>query len=402
MREVELTELFEPKTIAVIGGSNQEGKVGYTLMEKLKNFKGEVIPINKKNSVINNLQAYKKVTDYKKKIDLAVIATPKKTVLKILKNCGKKRIKNIIIISSGFSEEGDVNTEKKILKIKKKYNLNILGPNCFGIIDPEKNLDLTFSKTTPKKGDIAFISQSGALGSYIIDLGVKLSGFISVGNMIDLDFSDFIKYFEKDPSTKKIVVYIESLKNGKKFIETCKKSKKEIIVIKAGKTNEGNMATMSHTGSLATNSKIYSGAFKQARVKEISSLLKAFDLERENILEKIKGKKVAIITNAGGAGVLITDKLSKKEYDIHGPIDLLGTATSKEYETALNNLKKGYDSVIVLITPQTMTDIEKIAEVISKSRWKYKIVACFLGKRSIQNAIEILKENDVRYLTRAV
>ncbi len=402
MKEMDLKELFEPKSIAIIGASNNEKKVGYTLMEKLKTFKGKVIPINKKNPVIHNLQAYKKVTDYKEKIDLAVIATPKKTVLKVLKNCGKKEIKNIIIISAGFSETGDFKTEKKILKIKNKYNMQILGPNCFGIIDTGKKLDLTFSKTTPKEGNIAFISQSGALGSYIIDLGIKLSGFVSVGNMIDLDFADFVKYFDNDPQTKKIVIYLESLKHGKKFIDICKKSKKEIIVIKSGKTPKGSLATMSHTGSLATNSSIYSGAFKQAKIKEMNSLLHAFDLEQENIIEKIKGKKVAIVTNAGGAGALLTDKLSRKGYEINGPKDILGTATSVEYKKALDKLEGHYDSVILLITPQTMTDLENIAETVSKSRWKYKLLVCFLGKKSIQEAIEILKKNDVHYMIQGI
>jgi acyl-CoA synthetase (NDP forming) len=402
MKEIDLKSLFEPKSIAVIGASNTEGKVGDILMEKLKLFKGKVIPINKKNPVIHNLQAYKKVTDYKNKIDLAVIATPKKTVLKILKNCGKKKIKNIIIISSGFSEQGNIKTEKKIFKLKNKYQMNILGPNCFGIIDTGKNLDLTFSKVTPKKGNIAFISQSGALGSYIIDLGIKFSGFVSVGNMLDLDFADFIKYFENDPQTKKIVIYLESLKHGKKFINICKKSKKEIVVVKAGKTDKGKIATMSHTGSLATDTEIYSGAFKQARIKEMNSLLHAFDLKQENIIEKIKGKKVAIITNAGGAGALLTDKLSRKNYKIYGPIDLLGTATSTEYKQALDKLAGRYDSIVVIITPQTMTDLEKIAQTISTSRWKYKILACFLGEKSVKEAIEILKENDVHYLIRGI
>ncbi len=400
--EKNLNSFFNAKSVAVIGASNSPGKVGNIIMKKLDKLKGRVIPINKKGEKIEGKDSYKKIADYPKKIELAIIATPSKTVPKIIEQCIKKEIKNIIIISAGFSEVGNYKLEKKILNLKLKHNLNILGPNCFGMINPKKNLDLTFAKETVKKGNTVFISQSGALGSYILDYKIPLRAFISVGNMIDLNFADWIEYFNEDKKTKKIVCYIESLHDGKRFIEACKNSKKEIIVIKAGKTEKGKNATMSHTASLATDYKIYQGAFKQAKVKQSKSLIRAFGIREENIVYKLKGKKVAIITNAGGAGALLTDQLESQGYEIYGPKDILGTATSKDYKSALNKIKANYDSIIVVLTPQTMSEPEKTACILSESKFKHKIVACFLGKSSIEEAKKILQENGISYITKAV
>jgi acetyltransferase len=220
--------------------------------------------------------------------------------------------------------------------------------------------------------------------------------------MIDLNFADWIEYFNQDKKTKKIVCYIESLHDGKKFIEACKNSTKEIIVIKAGQTEKGKHATMSHTASLATDNEIYQGAFKQAKVKQSKSLLRAFGIKEENIVYKLKGKKVAIITNAGGAGALLTDQLEKQGYTIFGPKDILGTATAKDYQSALNRIKSDYDSIIVVLTPQMMSEPEKTACILAESKLKHKIVACFLGDKSIQDAIKILQQNGISYITKAV
>lgn len=398
----ELDSFFNAKSICIIGASNKEGKVGNILVKKMKNQKGKIIPINKKEKEIEGYEAYKSIADYKQQIDLVVIAIPARKVLKALRQCAEKGIKNIIIISAGFSEDGNYSLENKMMKIKEEYNLNILGPNCFGMINPRKNIDLTFSKEGVVKGSTVFLSQSGALGSYILDFEFGLRGFISLGNMSDLSFADWIEYFNNDKKTKKIVCYIEKLKDGKKFIEVCKKSNKEIIVIKSGKTKEGKKATMSHTGSLATDDVIYQGAFKQAKVRESKSLIRAFGVREENIIYKLKGKKVAIITNAGGAGALLTDDLEKKGYDVFGPKDILGTATELEYKNALNRIKGDYDSIIVVLTPQTMSHPENTAKVIAESKYKNKIVACFLGQKSMNEAIKIFQREGISYITKAV
>jgi len=397
-----IKQFLNPKTIAVIGASTKPDKVGNILMKKLKNFKGKVIPINHKASLKGKIRAYKTVLYYPKEIDLAIIAIPAKFVPKTLEQCAKKQIKNIIIISAGFAEQKNYKLENRLTKIKNKYKLNLLGPNCFGIFNPNLNLDSTFANTTPKKGNIAVISQSGALWSYMSDLDIGFSGFVSLGNMIDLDFSDFIEYFDKDKSTTKIILYIEKLKQGKRFIQACKNSKKEIIVIKAGKTEQGIKAAISHTASLATDFEIYKGAFAQANVKIKESLAQALATKKQNIFTKLKGKKTLIITNAGGAGALIIDKLSQKNFQPNKIIDILGTAKANDYRRALERIRDDYSNIIVIFTPQTMSQPEETAHILSNSIHKDKIIALFLGDKSIKSAVEILKKNKVSVFTSGV
>ena len=373
----DLNNFFNPKTVAVIGASDNPEKVGNILMRKLSSYKGNVIPINPKKQ-------YPSVLKYPKKIDLAIIAIPNKLVNKALTECGKKKIKNVIIISAGFSEVKNFKLENQIISTAKKYKIKILGPNCFGVANPHKSLDTTFSNTSPKKGNIAFISQSGALFSYISDFPIGFSGFVSLGNQAMLSFSDFIEYFNKDKHTKKIILYIEKLKEGKRFIEACRKSKKQIIVVKAGQTKRGSEATVSHTGSLATDFKIYEGAFEQAKVKIANSLAEAFNLKKQNIKTK---NKVKIITNAGGAAALLTDQLEKRGIKTQSK-DLLGTAQAKDYKA------KGD---IYILTPQRMSEPVKTAETIPKNS-----IACFLGNKSIKRAIKVLKKRKIKYYTQCV
>ena len=399
-----LQNFFNPKTIAVVGASSNPKKVGHILVKKLLNFKGKVIPVNPKHKEILGKKSYASLTEYPGEIDLAIIAIPSKKVKEIIEECGKKQIKNMIVISAGFSEIKNFELEEKIVKIAEKYSINLLGPNCFGVANPYLNLDTTFSNTTAREGDIAFISQSGALWSSISDLSVGkfgFSGFVSLGNMACLNFYDFIKYFSEDKKTKKIVLYIEKLKQGKKFIEICKKSKKEIIAIKSGSTKKGSEATVSHTGSLATDFEIYQGVFRQANIKHADSLFSAFNYARLKI--KPKGNRIVILTNAGGAGALITDYCIKQRLNlVKPPIDLLGTATAKDYEIALNELEKQsfYDSVIVILTPQEMSEPEKTAEAIIKFSENKSVVACFLGGESVKKAKKFLEKNNVFCYTR--
>ncbi len=385
----DIKNFFTPKTIAVIGASDNPLKVGNVLIKKLCECKRKVIPINPKHQTIEGKKAYPSVLKYHKKIDLAVIAIPSKFVNSILIECGKKKIKSVIIISSGFKEIGNKKLEDKIIQTAKKYKIRILGPNCFGVANPYLKLDTTFSNTSPQPGNIAFISQSGALWSYISDFNFKFSGFVSLGNMSDLTFSDFINYFNKDKKTKKIILYIEKLKLGKKFIEICRKSKKQIIIVKAGKTKKGSEAAISHTGSLATDFAIYKGAFKQAKVKVIDSLAEAFEMKKEKI--KISSKKVKIITNAGGAAALLTDYLTEQGIKTQVK-DLLGTALAKDYK---KEIKKSKGKLIIILTPQKMSEPEKTAEIIPKTA-----TAIFLGEKSIKHAVKLLKAKNIKTYTR--
>jgi len=385
----DIKNFFVPKTIAVIGASDNPLKVGNVLMKKLCECKRKVIPINIKRPTVAGKKAYPNVLKYPGKIDLAVIAIPAKFVNSALIECGKKKIKSVIVISSGFGEVGNKRLENQMLNTAKKYKIRILGPNCFGVANPYLKLDTTFSNTSPQPGNIAFISQSGALWSYISDFNFKFSGFVSLGNMSDLTFSDFIEYFNKDKKTKKIILYIEKLKLGKKFIEICRKSKKQIIIIKAGKTKKGSEAAISHTGSLATDFAVYRGAFKQAKVKVVDSLAEALGIKKEKI--KLKSKKAKIITNAGGAAALLTDYLTQQGIEVQVK-DLLGTALAKDYK---KEIKRSKGQLVVVLTPQKMSEPTKTAQVIPKSA-----IACFLGKKSLQRAVKILKTKNIKYYTR--
>ena len=397
-----LKKLLNPQTIAIIGASAHEGKVGYTLMEKLSEFPGKIVPINMKHDKILGKKVYASLKEYPEKIDLAIIAIPAEKVKEALQDCASKLIKNVIIISAGFGEVGKKELERELLQIARQNKINLLGPNCFGVADPSKNLDTTFANISPSAGNIAFISQSGALWSYIADLNLQknntgFSGFVSLGNMADLGFSHFIKYFNKDKNTKKIVLYVEKLKYGKEFIKICKKSKKEIIAIKAGKSDVGREAAVSHTGSLATDFEIYKGAFKQAGVKIAKSFNEIFDL-KENF-PRLPKKKTIVITNAGGAGALITDQLVEQKIKTEKPIDILGTASPEDYEKTLKKLKN-YPSIIVILTPQTMSKPEETAKILANSSKKGKITAFFLGDKSIQKAKNILKRAGIPCYTK--
>jgi len=410
-------KILNPETIAVIGASNNKDKVGFSLMENLKNFNGKVFPINLHEEEILGLRCYKYIKDVRENIDLAIIAIPAKKVTKVLEECGKKKIKDIIIISSGFSEIGNKKDEYKLIKIAKRYKIRILGPNCFGVVNPYLNLDTTFAKSTPYKGSVAFISQSGAIWSGIADYSLKenfgFSGFVSLGNMSDLEFSDFIEYFNNDLNTKVIVLYIESLRYGKKFMEVCKKSNKKIIAIKSGISEKGKEATLSHTGSLAGEYEIYKAVFRQSSIILANDITHAFDLAKFYINQDIKGKKILVISNAGGPAALATDycternlelvNLPKVEFDFlwskRNPIDLVGDAKSDKFKKVFNFLKNKnfYDSILVIVTPQKMTDVREIAKEVLrfKNESKKTIVTCFMGYDAIQEAKEILEENNI-------
>jgi len=414
MSNKHFNNFFVPKTVALIGASENESKVGGILLNKLIASGLKIVPINPNHDKIGDLTCYKNVRDYKDKIDLAILAVPSLFVVGSLIECGKKNIKNVIIISAGFSEIGNISGEEELVKIAKKYKMNFIGPNCFGVCNPSFKLDTTFSAVMPKKGDIAFISQSGALWSYIADFssnipGFGFSGFVSLGNLGDLEFSDFVEHFSRDKKTKSIVLYVEKIKEGKKFMEICKNCKKPIFAVKAGVTEKGSQAAISHTASLASDYNVYIGAFKQAGVTLCDSLISAFEkasgktLLKNRALESIRiGRKTIILTNAGGAGALMADYLSEKGFSIvDKPIDILGTASGSDYFNAIEKLKNKdfFDSIIVILTPQSMSEVKKTAEVIVefKRQAKKEVIALFLGGKSMIEANKIFEEAEVPY-----
>lgn len=390
----EMNKFLNPKSVAIIGASENTSKVGGILVKKLQEFKGKKIFVNPNREYIFNEKCYKNINDYPKKIDLAIIAIPKEILFPAIKDCIKKNIKNIILITAGFSETGDEQSEKKLLNLIRKNKINLLGPNCFGISIPSIKLDTTFANKKPSDGKIAFLSQSGALFSYVADIKkIGFSKFISLGNMANLSFEDFLPHLIKDKNTKKIILYIEKLKDGKKFVEICKKSKKEIIAVKVGSSTQGQKAAISHTGSLATDHLVYKGIFKQAKITQCETIEEAFKIK--NTKRTIKKINSLIITNAGGAGGLLADELERSGIPlIQQPIDVLGTATSKEYETAIKSTKPN-TQIFVVLTPQKMSEPEETAKMIVKYKKRNKFICLFLGNSSIKKATNILKKERI-------
>ncbi|HOP09299.1 MAG TPA: CoA-binding protein, partial [Candidatus Methanofastidiosa archaeon] len=266
-----LHEIFNPRSIALIGASNNEHKVGYDLVRNLKNYDGRLYLINKEEKEIDGMESYHSVLEIKDKVDLAIIAIPAHGVPEVLEECGKKGIVGAVIISAGFSEIGDIGSEKELTKISRKYNIRLIGPNSVGMTNNVRGLNATFTLNS-KRGDIAFLSQSGALGAAIIyktvyeDIG--FSKFVSLGNMADIDFCTLLQYLPNDKDTKSIAIYMEGIDDGKRFIDVSRQCSKikPIIALKSGRSKAGAKAASSHTGSMAGTDNIYNAAFKQAGI----------------------------------------------------------------------------------------------------------------------------------------
>ena len=315
-----LDKIFNPQNVAIIGASDVEGSVGYAIVKNFTQmgYTGKVYFVNIRKPEILGVKTYPTVDQIPEPVDLVIIATPAKTVPDVMEECGKAQVKGVIIVSAGFKETGPAGKalEEKILEASKKYGIRVIGPNCIGIIRPRNNLNATFLDKMPKPGNVAFLSQSGALGSAILDWAlhenIGFSNFVSVGSMIDVDFGDLIDYFGSDPKTKSILMYVEGITEARKFMSAARHfaRTKPIIVVKSGKFSESAKAAASHTGSLSGEDSIYDAAFKRAgivRVNEIADLFNAAEVLGTQPLPK--GPRLAIITNAGGPGVMATDSL---------------------------------------------------------------------------------------------
>ena len=438
MVTLNLDKIFNPKSVAIVGASDEEGTVGYALLKNFKElgFEGKIYPVNIKKSEVLGLQAYPSVEQIPEPVDLAIIATPARTVPGIVEQCGKSGIKGLIIISAGFKEIGEEGRalEQKITELKKEYDLRIIGPNCLGVIRPSVKMNATFISKTPKPGNIAFISQSGALGSAILDYAlhenIGFSNFVSIGSMMDVDFGDLIDYFGTDPKTRSILMYIEGLTDARKFMSAAKHfaRTKPIILVKAGKFTESAKAAASHTGSLTGEDNIYDAAFKRAgvvRVDEIADLFNAAEVLGMQPLPN--GPNLAIITNAGGPGVMATDalisrggkvaKLSPKTMETldavlpnfwsHGnPIDILGDAHADRYKAAIAACLKdeGVDGILVIYTQQAVAEPVEIAKVVSEfirsQPYQNKtILTSFLGYGAVEEANSIFSQNSIPTFT---
>lgn len=425
----EMEKIFNPKTIAVVGASSSKGHVGYSILKNLlsSGYEGTVYPVNHKRKSVQGVKAYPSVLKVPDKVDLAIVATPAKTVSSIIEECGESGIKGVVIISSGFKESGEEGNLicDSIMRTARKYGIRIVGPNCLGFLKPSLSLNASFARRMPKKGKIAFISQSGALGTAILDWAIEnnvgFSHFISIGSMLDVGFNDLIDYFGRDPGTTSILIYMESLNHAKKFLSAARAfaRTKPIIVLKVGKSIEGSKAAMSHTGSITGNDDIFGAAFDRAGIIRVDTIGQLFDCAQNLSMQKRpKGKKLAIVTNAGGPGVIATDslmeeggklaRLSKentskmnkflpKNWSKSNPVDILGDASPEDYRKSMKLCLEDpdVDGLLVILTPQSMTRPEEVArEVVSLPRNK-TILASWMGEKDVEKSREILKNGNV-------
>ncbi|MFH1642022.1 MAG: acetate--CoA ligase alpha subunit [Nanoarchaeota archaeon] len=426
-----LDRLFNPSTIAVIGATSKKGSVGYSLIKNLigASYEGIVYPVNPNRKSILGVKAYPSVGRIPDKIDLAIIATPAKTIQEIVKECGKSGVEGIVIISSGFREigkKGEVMCTD-ILKTARKYGMRIIGPNCLGFIRPKHNLNASFANKMALPGNIAFISQSGALCTAILDWSVEnnvgFSYFVSIGSMIDIGFHDLIDYFGSDPQVDSILIYMESLSNAKKFLSAARAfaRTKPIIILKVGKSMEGAKAAVSHTGSLTGNDAVFEAAFKRAGIIRVSTIGQLFDSAQTLAMQpRPLGNRLAIVTNAGGPGVIATDCLISLDGQLSqlsdetikkldavlpatwsksNPVDVLGDADPERYKKAVElcTKDKNVDGILVILTPQAMTDSVSVArEIVEISKNTNKtILASWMGAGDIIEGRAILKKGSI-------
>jgi len=387
---LKLDAIFKPKSVAIIGASSTPGKVGYVLANNLlkSGYPGHVYLINVKGDDILGRKSYKTISDVPGEVELAVIAIPSLFVLEEVEECGQKGVKALIIISAGFKETGHegAELEKKLVQMAQKYGMRIQGPNCLGAVNTHVPYDLSFASTLPNKGSIGFITQSGALGTAILDWiiaeEIGFGSIISLGNKADLDEVDFIEAMAEDPDIKVILLYLESIERGRRFLEVAERvvKRKPVMVVKGGTSSAGAKAAGSHTGALVGSFLAYQKAFDKAGVILTESMEDLFNYAvafTEQPLPKDEG--IAIVTNAGGPGILSTDlieklglKMAKLSDETRAelkkslpaaaatgnPIDILGDALPDRYAVAVETTLKdpGVHSVVVLLTPQAMTD----------------------------------------------
>jgi len=423
--------IFDPQSIAVIGASETPGKMGYAVMHKLSTFPGKLYPVNPKRDVIMCFKTYPSILDIADNVDMAVITVPSALVPEVMEECGKKGVKIAVIITAGFKEmnEEGRKLEEQTVAIAKKYGTRIVGPNCLGLISPHKGYDTTYVQRSPAPGNIAFLSQSGAIVNAVVDWSlthnVGFSAVVSVGNQSDLNFFDYLHWAESDPNTEAIIMYIEEINNGKGFLDVVSRiaRTKPVVAIKSGSSERGRAAAASHTGSLAGSYEVYMEAFREAGVLSVTNLEDAF-LAAEFLSHNKhypKGKRAVIVTNAGGFAVLSNDYAERYGIEIvdlpkavidemdkflppfwnrGNPIDLLGDADGARFAKTFSVLAKHddlWDICMVIGFPNLVLTSERFAKqimMLSESTEK-RIVSVLIGGAEMNGGRAILRENKV-------
>lgn len=414
--------LFEPRTVAIVGASRDRKKLGNVILHNFMRgkFKGKVFPVNPNATSILGLKCYPSVEKIPGTVDQAVIVVPAAVVPAVLKDCGAKKVKAAVIITSGFSEVGAVELENEVRRLIQKYDIKTIGTNCIGIFDPSTGVDTLFLPPArlnrPGAGSIGFITQSGAVGSAAMDLagrqGLGFSKFVSYGNATGLDETDLLEMLGRDPETKVILLYVEGVRRGQEFMATARRvaAKKPVIVLKAGRTEAGARAAASHTGSLAGSGQVFDAVIRQTNMIPAHSIAELFDYARVFSTNKVpKGKRVLIITNGGGAGVLTADAVVQSGLELavpsertvaelakrvpsyavlHNPLDLVGDADAARYEAALRLAAQdpGVDSLVVIVLYQTASLEPTINDVVVRAARASKkpLVAVSIGGQYVE------------------
>lgn len=427
-----LESFFNPKSVAIVGASTQKGKVGHEILKNTidAGFKGKIFPINPKSETIEGLKCYADLAAVGQKPDLVIIIVPARSVPAVMQQCAQAGVKSVVIITAGFKEVGKegAELEKQIVQIARQAGIRIIGPNCLGLIVPANKLNASFGGKLPAAGAIGYLSQSGALLTAILDMAnandIGFSKLVSIGNKADVDELDVIGALAADADTKVIAGYLESIAHGNQFVREAEQIShdKPILLIKAGATEAGAKAASSHTGSLAGAEAAYESAFERAGIIRCSSIRQQFDYAQALATQPLPaGPSVAVITNAGGPGIMAADaieqqgltfaKLTNKTIErlssvlpaaanLYNPVDVLGDALADRYELALDAVLDDphVDTVLILLTPQAMTEPAATAEAIIKiTRQKPQkpVLACFLGADKIEEGVKILRRGGV-------
>ncbi|MHC1680212.1 MAG: acetate--CoA ligase alpha subunit [Methanomassiliicoccales archaeon] len=424
---IQMRELFEPASVAVIGASAEKNKVSNIILGNIieSGFQGSLYPINPRYPEIMGLKCYPRVTDVPGAVEMAVVVVPAKFVLQVMEECGQKGVKAAVVISAGFKEVGleGAKLEKQLGEIAQRYGMRVLGPNCLGLVNTHHHLNATFAQEGPREGNIAISSQSGAICVVILDwaanINIGFSKFISVGNKLDVDEGHILEYLREDPHTKVIGMYIEGTDRGREFLRQAELTTrvKPVIALKAGRTSSGAKAASSHTGAMSGSDKVYDAAMRQAGVVRVKNIEEMFDLlQAFSTMPLPEGEGVAIVTNAGGLGVMAADacsdngltlasfeaatieKLKQKlppAASLYNPIDVVGDADAERYDHAIRTVMDDPNvaCVVALLAPTDLVDISSVARTLTAFAGSSPkpIVTSFVGGKEMMAPIEMLK-----------
>ncbi|MDQ7789810.1 MAG: CoA-binding protein, partial [Clostridia bacterium] len=427
-----LTSFFSPQSVAVIGASKARGKIGNIILRNVieSGYEGKIYPVNPKETEIEGYPVFRSIDEIPGAVELAVVSVPAPLVIPVIESCGQSGVKHAVVISAGFKEIGTegLAREKELLAVGRKYGMRILGPNCVGVMDTHTPFNASFAAGFPQRGEIAFISQSGAMLVAILDWslgsGLGFSKFISLGNKADLDEADFILDAADDPTTKVILCYIEDVSNGERFLEVAKRVSriKPVIILKSGASQAGAQAASSHTGALAGSDLAYDTAFGQTGIIRARNMSELFDLATAFAKQPIpKGDRLAIVTNSGGPGIVATDtteaqgltmaRFNKdtldalagnlpREANIYNPVDVLGDARHERFRFAMETVMAdpNVDAMVVLVCPTATSEPLETAEAIvavAKAHPEKPVFGVYMGGPTLESGAQFLTQAEI-------